>query len=619
MAELKRDIKYINKDFNSLRSRLIEYTKTYFPDTFNDFSPSSTGMLFMEMAAYVGDVLSFYIDNQIQETYIQRARQTSNIFNLAYLLGYRPKVTSAATVDVEFFQQLPAKTVSGEKVPDYDYALLIPENTTVSSTNNQSFIIEDPVDFSVSSSLDPTQVSVYQLSGGEPEFFLLKKTRSAISSTINTTTFSFNQPEKFATKTINANNIIGILDVIDSDGNEYFEVPNLAQESIFDSIKNTNPNDPNTYTDGTVGNLLKLKKVQRRFTTRFLDRTTLQLEFGAGTTSDNDESITPNPNNVGLGLPFQTDKLTTAFSPTNFVFTDTYGIAPSNTTLTVRYLTGGGVNSNILANTLDSIDTTNIRFENPSLITDQPLANIIFQSLQVNNTVAANGGSDGDTIEEIKQNALGNFQNQLRTVTQQDYLIRALSMPPEFGTVSKAYTIPTPVSELNQGETPTVLDLYVLSQNLNGNFTIASDTLKRNLRTYLSEYRMVGDSIRIKDAFIINIGIEFDIVVKPNYINNQVLTNCIGSITDYFSRDNFEINEPILITDVNTLLSRVEGVQTVKNIKIINKTGATFGYSDYAYDINGATIDQVVYPSLDPMIFELRYPNQDVKGRVVPL
>tara|TARA_Y100000114_G_scaffold156368_1_gene183336 strand:- start:3032 stop:4891 length:1860 start_codon:yes stop_codon:yes gene_type:complete len=619
MAELKRDIKYINKDFNSLRSRLIEYTKTYFPDTFNDFSPSSTGMLFMEMAAYVGDVLSFYIDNQIQETYIQRARQTSNIFNLAYLLGYRPKVTSAATVDVEFFQQLPAKTVSGEKVPDYDYALLIPENTTVSSTDNQSFIIEDPVDFSVSSSLDPTQVSVYQLSGGEPEFFLLKKTRSAISSTINTTTFSFNQPEKFATKTINANNIIGILDVIDSDGNEYFEVPNLAQESIFDSIKNTNPNDPNTYTDGTVGNLLKLKKVQRRFTTRFLDRTTLQLEFGAGTTSDNDESITPNPNNVGLGLPFQTDKLTTAFSPTNFVFTDTYGIAPSNTTLTVRYLTGGGVNSNILANTLDSIDTTNIRFENPSLITDQPLANIIFQSLQVNNTVAANGGSDGDTIEEIKQNALGNFQNQLRTVTPQDYLIRALSMPPEFGTVSKAYTIPTPVSELNQGETPTVLDLYVLSQNLNGNFTIASDTLKRNLRTYLSEYRMVGDSIRIKDAFIINIGIEFDIVVRPNYINNQVLTNCIGSITDYFSRDNFEINEPILITDVNTLLSRVEGVQTVKNIKIINKTGATFGYSDYAYDINGATIDQVVYPSLDPMIFELRYPNQDVKGRVVPL
>ena len=619
MAELKRDIRYINKDFNSLRDSLIDYTKTYFPNTFNDFSPASTGMLFMEMAAYVGDVLSFYIDNQIQETYIQRARQTSNIFNLAYLLGYRPKVTTAATVNVDFFQQLPAKTVSGEKVPDYDYALFIPENTTVSTVNNQNFIIEDPIDFKISSSLDPTEVSVYQLSGGEPEFFLLKKTRSAISATIKTTSFSFSQPQKFPTRNINSSNIIGILDIRDSDGNEYFEVPNLAQESVFDSIKNTNPNDPNTYTDGTVGNLLKLKKVQRRFTTRFLDANTLQLEFGAGTTSDNDEEITPNPNNVGLGLPFQTDKLTTAFSPTNFVFTDTYGIAPSNTTLTVRYLTGGGVSANVLANSITRITDTNVRFENPSLITSQPLANVIFQSLQVNNPIAANGGSNGDTIEEIKQNALGNFQNQLRTVTPQDYLIRALSMPPEFGTIAKAYAIPTPVSELNQGETPTVLDLYVLSQNVNGNFTIASNTLKRNLRTYLSEYRMVGDSVRIKDAFIINIGVEFDIVVRPNYINNQVLSNCIDSINNYFRRDNFEINEPILITDINTLLSGVDGVQTIKNIKIVNKTGTTFGYSEYSYDIDGATINQVVYPSLDPMIFELRYPTQDVKGRVVPL
>ncbi len=619
MAELKRDIKYINKDFNSLKNNLINYTKTYFPTTFNDFSPASTGMLFIEMAAYVGDVLSFYIDNQIQETYIQRARQTSNIFNLAYLLGYRPKVTSAANVEVEFFQQLPAKTVSGEKVPDYDYALFIPENTRVSSVNNQNFIIEDAIDFSVSSSIDPTQVSIYQLSGGEPEFFLLKKTRNAISATVQTTAVSFTTPSSFDTRNISSNNIIGILDVTDGDGNEYFEVPNLAQESVFDSIKNTNPNDPNTYTDGTVGNLLKLKKVQRRFSTRFLDRTTLQLEFGAGTTSDNDEEITPNPNNVGLGLPFQTDKLTTAFSPTNFIFTDTYGIAPSNTTLTIRYLTGGGVASNVLANTLDSIDTTNIKFVNSSAITNQALGNTIFQSVLANNPTAANGGSDGDTIEEIKQNALGNFQNQLRTVTPQDYLIRALSMPPEFGTVAKAYTVPTPVSELNQGETPTVLDLYVLSQNINGNYTVASNTLKRNLRTYLLEYRMVGDSIRIKDAFIVNIGVEFDIVVRPNYINNQVLTNCINSITDYFNIDNFEINEPILITDVNTLLSRVDGVQTVKNIKIVNKTGATFGYSNYAYDINGATIDQVVYPSLDPMIFELRYPSEDVKGRVVPL
>tara|TARA_B100000963_G_scaffold358702_1_gene383984 strand:- start:2766 stop:4625 length:1860 start_codon:yes stop_codon:yes gene_type:complete len=619
MAELQREIKYINKDFNSLRNNLIEYTKTYFPNTFNDFSPSSTGMLFIEMASYVGDVLSFYIDNQIQETFIQRAKQTSNVFDLAYLLGYRPKVTTASTVEVDFFQQLPAKTVSGEKVPDYDYALFIPENTTLLSDDSINFIIEDSVDFSFSSSLDPTEVSIFQLSGTEPEFFLLKKTRSAVSSTINTTSFSFDSPQKFSTRDINATNILGILDIFDSDGNEYFEVPNLAQESVFDSISNINPNDPNYSTDSTVNNLLKLKKVQRRFTTRFLDRTNLQLEFGAGTTSDNDEEIIPNPNNVGLGLPFEQSKLTTAFSPTNFIFTNTYGIAPNNTTLTVRYLTGGGVTSNVNANTITSLNTDEVRYVNTTAITDTSLADLIFNSLQVNNPLAADGGSNGDNLQEIKQNALGNFQNQLRTVTPQDYLIRALSMPPEFGTVSRAYAIPSQIGELNPGETPTIIDLYVLSQDLNGNYTSASEGLKNNLRTYLSEYKMVGDSCRIKDAFIVNIGVDFDIVTRPNYNNNQVLTNCINALSEYFNKDNFEINEPILLTDINTLLSTIEGVQTIKNIKVINKTGESLGYSNNAYDVEGATIDQVVYPSIDPMIFEVKFPTEDIKGRIVPL
>ena len=621
MAELKRDIRYINKDFNSLRDRLIEYTKTYFPNTFNDFSPASTGMLFMEMAAYVGDVLSFYVDNQIQETYIQRAKQLTNILDLAYLLGYRPKITTAAAVDIDFFQQLPAKTIGTEKVPDYSYALRIPADTTITSNTRDTlkFIIEDEIDFTFSSSLDPTAVSVYQLSGTEPEFFLLKKTRQAISATINTTEFTFGSPVKFDTRNITATNIIGILDIIDSDGNEYFEVPNLAQESVFDSIKNTNPNDPNTFTDTTVNSLLKLKKVQRRFTTRFLDRGTLQIEFGAGTTADNDEEIVPNPNNVGLGLPFQQDKLTTAFSPTNFVFTDTYGIAPSNTTLTIRYLTGGGVGSNASANTLTNVDDTGIVFANPTIINNPTLANTIFASVASSNLLAADGGSDGDTVEEIRQNSLANFQNQLRTVTPQDYLIRALSMPPEFGTIAKAYATPTKMGELNQGETPTVLDLYVTSQDANGNFINASNILQRNLRTYLSEYRMVGDSVRIKNAFIVNIGVEFEIVARPNFNNNQVLTDCIGSLRTFFARDNFEINEPILLTDVNTLLSRVSGVQTVKNINVINKTGESLGYSNFAYDVEGATINQVVYPSIDPMIFEVKFPSEDIRGRVVPL
>ena len=620
MSKLNRDIRYIDRDFNTLRDNLIQYSRTYFPNTYNDFTETSTGMLFMEMAAYVGDVLSFYLDNQIQETFIQKARQTDNLFALAYSLGYVPKVTTVASVDLDFYQQIPAKLSASVYVPDYDYALVIPENTQVSSNVDSSmkFIIEDAVDFQASSSLDPTEVSVYQISGINPTYYLLKKTRKAISATIQTQQFTFNNAIKFDTRNIISGNIIGILDVVDSDGNVWYEVPNLAQENIFNSIRNTNTNDPNYSVDTEVPYVLELKAVQRRFATRFLNETTLQMQFGAGSTKLNDEEIVPNPDNVGLGLPFEKTKLTTAFSPLNFVYTNTYGIAPYNTTLTVRYLTGGGAQSNVEAGVLTAVDDTNITFINPDL-TNTTLANQIFDSVAANNVRAADGGMDGDTVEEIRQNALGNFQNQLRTVTSQDYLVRALSMPANLGVVAKAHVQPNKVGEYEAGTLPTVLDLYVLTYDINKKLRNASPLLKRNLSTYLSEYRMINDSINIKDAYVVNIGIDFDIVVRPNYNNAETITKCIESLTDYFHIDKWQINEPIMMKDLSILLDKVEGVQTVNNISIYNLAGESLGYSKYSYDVVGSNIDNVIYPSIDPMVFEVKYPSQDIRGRVVPL
>ena len=619
MADLKRDIKYIDRDFNDFRGALIEYSKTYFPNTYNDFSNTSTGMLFMEMASYVGDVLSFYLDNQIQETFIQYARQTQNLFNLSYMLGYTPKVTTAASVNIDFFQTLPAKTSGSSQVPDFDYCLQIPPNTSITSNNTSvEFLIEDFIDFSSSSSLDPTTTTVYEIAGNEPTSFLLKKTRKAISATVNTQTFTFGNGVKFDTRNINATNIIGILDVVDSNGNTWYEVPNLAQDAVFDTIKNTNTNDPNAYEDNEVPYLLQLKQVQRRFASRFLNEGSLQLQFGAGSTGDTTEEIVPNPDNVGSGLPFERTQLTTAFSPVNFVFTDTYGISPSNVTLTVRYLTGGGVSSNVPSGIMTLVDTSNVTFIKPNL-SNSSLANSTFNSLAANNPLAADGGQDGDTIEELRQNALGSFQNQLRTVTPQDYLIRALSMPSNLGVIAKAFAAPTKITDVTKNSLPTILDLYVLSYDINKNLRTASSTLKNNLKTYLSEYRMVNDSIKIKDAFVINIGVEFDIIVLPNFNNNEVITKCIDDIADFFSIDKWQINEPIMLKDISILLDKVEGVQTVQDIRILNKVGENFGYSAYAYDIPGATIKSVVYPSLDPMVFEVKFPNTDIKGRVVPL
>ena len=618
--ELNRDIRYIDRDFSNFRNELINYSKVYFPNTYNDFTDTSTGMLFMEMASYVGDVLSFYLDNQIQETFIQYARQTENLYNISYALGYRPNVTTVATVNIDFYQQIPAKTSASVTVPDYDYALTIPANTTVATNDgtNQSFLIEDVCDFAHSSSLDPTEETIYQISGLQPTYFLLKKTRKAISATIKSKTFTFTTPVKFDTVTIKDANIIQILDVFDSNLNEWYEVNNLAQENVFDTIRNTNINDPNFGSDEEVPYLLQLKQVQRRFASRFLNTGSLQLQFGAGSVNANTEEIVPNPDNVGLGLPFEKNKLTTAFSPLNFVFTDTYGIAPSNTTLTVRDLTGGGLNSNVEANTLTIVDDTNITFNNPNL-SDTALADTIFNSVASSNVMAADGGQDGDTIEEIRQNALGNFQNQMRTVTQQDYLIRALSMPSNLGVISKAYACPTKIEDYQPGELPAVLDLYVLSKNILGQLRPASFALQQNLRTYLSEYRMINDSIKIKEAYIINIGIEFDIIVLPNFNNNEVLTKCIDVIQDHFDIEKWQINQPILVNRLYVILDKVEGVQTVQNVIIKNLTGNSIGYSDYAYDVPGALINDVIYPSIDPMIFEVKYPNEDIKGRVVPL
>jgi len=617
MADLNRIIKYTNRDFNTIRNSLIDYSKTYFPNTYNDFSKSSTGMLFIEMTAYVGDVLSFYLDNQIQETFIQYAQQNSNVYNLAYMMGYKPKVTTVATSTITFYQQVPSKTSgTGGKVPDFDYALKIPANAQITSNANSQikFIVEDEVDFSVSSSLNPTTVSVYSLTGTEPNMWLLKKTRKAISGAIITTPLVFTSPQRFNTRQIAASNIVGVLDVTDSNGNKWYEVDNLAQDSVFNTIANTPANDPNAVQDDTP-NILSVKRTQRRFTTRFLSQNVLQLEFGAGTVSDNDENIVPNPDNVGLGLPFSKDRLTTAFSPLNFMFTDTYGIAPSNTTLTVRYITGGGLAANVDADDLTSLDTSGMVFINPNL-TDAT-AQTVFDSVAVTNDEAADGGQDGDTIEEIRQNALGNFQNQLRTVTQQDYLIRALSMPSNLGTIAKAHIQPTVIGEYEAGTIPSILDMYVLSYNSNKKLRTASATLKQNLKTYLAEYRMIGDAITIKDAYIINIGIEFDIMVLPNFNNNTVLTDCIEALKNYFEIDKWNLNMPIVYKHLYILLDKVEGVQTVKNVQITNKAGTSLGYSDFAYDMEGATINDIIYPSIDPMVFELKYPNSDIIGRVV--
>lgn len=617
------DIKYTNKDFSNLKQSLIDYARTYFQNSYMDFSPSAPGNMFIEMSAYVGDVLSFYTDNQLQETLLLYAQERKNIIALAYALGYRPKVTSVSTVDLDVYQLLPSDSTNGYK-PDWRYTLKVDSNTSVRSVSNQNitFLTQNIVDFSYSSSLDPTTATIYQYYSGNtnPQYYLLKKSVGAISGTPKTTTFTFGTPEQFSKITLTDNNIIKITNVVDSNGNTWYEVPYLAQDTIYDEIPNDTVNNPAYNTiDNSAPYLLRLKKVPRRFITRFIDDTTLEISFGSGVTSTATENLIPNPNNVGLGLVDSLSKLNAAYDPSNFLFTDEYGLAPSNTTLTVTYIVGGGIESNVPSNDL-TIGANVNTYSNGSNL-NQGLLNTVINSVKFNNTVAASGGGPGETTDQIRLNTLANFPTQNRNVTKDDYLVRTLSLPSKFGYISKAYVtqdyLVAPDTDKQNfiNNNPLALSVYVLSADVNGKMTTASNVIKNNLKTYLAYNKMASDAVLIKNAYYVNIKVSFDITVAPANNGQTVLTDCISALKSYFSIDKWQINQPIILSEVYNTLNKVKGVQSAVKVTIENLAGGN--YSQYAYDILGATKAGVIYPSLDPCIFEVRYPDSDIYGRIV--
>jgi len=605
-----RDIKYVNREFTDFRAQLIEYAKNYFPDTYNDFSPTSPGMMFIEMAAYVGDVLAFYQDTQLQETYLQYAKNPSNLYNLAYMMGYTPKVIAASQVDIEVSQLISATGPTYS--PDWTQALRIGPNTRLKSTTtgNINFIIDKPIDFTFSSSYDPTDIFIDSLLGGNPKDYRLTKTVKAFSGEVKTVQEAIGSVEKFKTITIADTGIQGILSITDSGGNTWTEVPFLGQETVFIDT-------PNNLSDmGLVPNLLSLQKVPRRFVTRFTSTGELQIQFGAGVASQDDSVITPNPTNVGMGLGNVTSKLKYAYDPSNFLYTQTYGLAPQNTTLTITYLVGGGSAANVPSNTITSVITTGT-ISIPGGGTNKSL------TLTFNNPLAAAGGRDGDTVEELRQNTLRAFNEQNRAVTLQDYAVRALSMPTKYGSIAKVYTAQDQLTNPNSttdsiiDSNPLSLSMYTLAFDNNGKLIKLTNSLKDNLKQYLVNYMILTDALNIKDAFVVNIEVIFDIIVKPNFQGRDVLLACTNLIKDYFDINKWNINQPINLSSLYTLLDQEKGVQTVQKIQVVNKAGRT--YSQYAYDIAGATRNNIVYPSYDPMIFEVKFPDTDIKGRITTL
>ena len=661
-----RNINYVGKDFATLKQNLIDYTKTYFPNTYSDFNEASPGMVFIEQAAAIGDVLSFYQDTQLKESMLVHASERKNVVALAQAMGYKPKISTPAVTTLTVYQLVPSIGSGENNKPDETYCIRIKEGMEVSSNSNSNvtFRTTDVVDFSLT---DGREVDVERRNQfGEPEFYLLTKKVKAISATQREQSFSFSTYQEYPKLTLTDDNIIEVSSIVSDGGTtKWYEVPYLAQESVFIEKANTEANGGElSNSSSIVPYILEVQKVPYRFTTKVNSDNTLDIQFGNGDTRLNDEQILPNTKNIGLGLANSVNRLNQGIDPSNFLKTNTFGVAPNatNGTLVVKYLIGGGITSNVNAEDLTRI--SKIEFEEDLISIDNPsLYSEMKQSIAVENLEAAVGGRGSETIEEIRQNALATFGSQNRAVTREDYIVRALSMPERYGSVAKVYVSPdgevdnnspssilaspnniaefvgvveglqgktkseiqtelvkylsqkkTAIAEVNN---PFAINMYILGYDVNKHLTQINQAVKQNLKTYLGEYRMITDAVNIIDGFIVNIGVDFEIVCYSNYNKREVLSNCLTDIQNYFNIDNWTFNKPINISEIELILANVEGVMSVPSVKIHNLCGGDGNYSPNRYNIDEATKGKMVYPSLDPCIFEVKYPNKDIKGRAL--
>ena len=648
----RREIKYLNRDFSSFKTSLIEYSKTYFPRTYKDFSDASPGMMFIEMASYIGDVLSYYTDYQFKESLMPYAEERKNVLALANYLGYKTKPTKSSTTNIDLYQLIPStKDSNNNYIPDNNYALKIREYMEVSNESGVSFITIDPVDFSLDSKFSPREVTVYSRDNyGIPQFFLLKKSVKVIAGKITTSSFTVGSAIPFYKISLSENNVIDIIDVKDSDNNKWYEVDYLAQDLIFTETENTSFTN-NTYVQysSEVPKLIKSFKTSRKFVVNVTANNTTYLEFGAGTDATSDEVIYPNSELVGIGLK-NISNLNLNYDTSKLLNSETFGQSPSNTVLTVQYLVGGGLTSNSPSDTIKNISSVTFLNDISGLTPSQnSLLTTVKNSFRISNPNPAVGGQNEESVEEIRQNALANFGSQNRTVTVDDYISRIYSIPPRFGSIAKVMVIPNSDLSIstnqtllngfvnNQNQTtlinnslennfrkvnfdvsnPFSLNLYVLSYNSNKNLTQTNEALVYNIRQYLQKYKIISDSVNIIDGYIINIGVDFKILVYNNFNKKEVLDQCLQKAKDFFNVDKWYFNQPININQFELELAKIEGVQSVAEVTFKNLNQNDGDYSPHEYNLSEATHNKIIYPSLDPSVFEVKFPDNDIRGAVI--
>ena len=630
----KKQVKYVNKDFSDFKKSLVEFTKFYFTETYQDFSDASPGSIFLDMASYVGDVLSYYTDHSFKENLLAHAEEKENLVSLAQGFGYKPQLVTPAICTVSMSALIPADSVGAL---DTKYLPRFSAGTSFTATtfsDSGTYITQDICDFG--DAID-REVKPFSLDSNTdlPSEYVVSKPIKAVGANEKEFKMTVGTPEKYLKIELPEDNIVDIKSVTDAEGNTWHQVDNLSQDYVFqDTLVNI--------TDSTVMPLYSIKtvKVNRRFVVRINRDMKTELVFGSGT-GDLSDIYEHQDYRTVYDDNYLQNMTNVALDTINFTTGNSFGLAPGDTTLTITYRVATGLKSNVSAGAINKVNNLIVANETSIFTTaEQTVWNGMLSSVSVVNDEAARGGGSTPTIEEIRQSALGFVNAQRRIVTSTDYEKRVLSMPAKYGTVAKAFVMKddaiTQIQQFNQQEVEnwrtldpeddielvvnkplnTNINLYILGLDSNKRLTTLNNTIKNNIKQFLKGYRLMTDRINILDAFRVSIGVDYSIVVYKGFMTADVLVRCHDRIRKYFDVDRWQINQPIIVDELMVEIAKVEGVQAVPSLTFNNKYQQRDGsdYATYTYNLEGNTKDRIVYPSADPCIFELRYPQTDIVG-----
>jgi hypothetical protein len=597
--------KYLAKDFVGLRNELLNHAKIYFPNNIQDFSEASLGGLFLEMAAYVGDNMSYYLDHQFNELDYATAVESENIENHLRNAGVKITGASPASMAVKFYIEVPSKLEGGDYVPQEKSLPIIKKGTIVNTTTGVNFELGHDIDFSAKNEFGEYVATVVSANrrGGIPESFYMYSVGLCTSGKSTTDSFSIPDTDlSFRTITLTNPSVSAIDRVYDADGNDYYEVESLSQDTVFKAV-----NNPNFSNDGVFYNIQVLSATRRFISEMSLNTRVTEIKFGSGNPSSNDSDAIPDPSE--LALPLFGRRSVTKFSidPNSILNSRTLGVYPKNTTIYVSYRYGGGSAHNVDSNSAAGVSGLKIEF-NPAVETAARTK--VVNSIDVENDQPAAGGSSAPSVEELRSLIPASRNMQNRIVTKEDLLARIFTLPAEFGRVFRASIIANP-------NNPLASLLHVISRDKTGKLTQAPDALKQNLSTYLNEFRLISSAIDILDADIINFKVTVNIVVTAGTNPSDVANSIIVNIREYFNINNFQLGQSINEAAIISVVLNTPGVQAMDSLRLSNINGniADRSYSGFTYSFENNRLNGVYNIPANAM-FELRYPNHDITVNV---